>query len=103
MEQWTFEVVNFRMVYNALLGRPQLVQFMGVPHYTYMMLKIPGPKGVIMVRGSLEHAVDCDRQNYDLGARLAEDRSNIPGSKRLREVATSDQVKQQLGPSTSGP
>jgi hypothetical protein len=27
---------------------------MAVPHYTYLVLKIPGPKGIITVKGSFE-------------------------------------------------
>jgi hypothetical protein len=29
---------------------------MAVPHYTYLKLKMPGPKGVITVEGSFEQA-----------------------------------------------
>ena len=60
---------------------------MGVPHYTYMILKILGPKGVITVRGSLEHAVNCDRQSYDLGARPGKDESNTYRSSATAESA----------------
>jgi hypothetical protein len=27
---------------------------MAVPHYTYLVLKMPGPKGIIIVKGSFE-------------------------------------------------
>jgi hypothetical protein len=27
---------------------------MAVPHYTYLVLKMPGPKGIITVKGSFE-------------------------------------------------
>jgi hypothetical protein len=33
---------------------------MAVLNYTYLKLKIPGPKGVITVRPSYEHAYECD-------------------------------------------
>jgi hypothetical protein len=27
---------------------------MAVPHYTYLVLKMPGPRGIIIVKGSFE-------------------------------------------------
>jgi hypothetical protein len=38
-----FEVANFDCGYNAIIGRPGLAKFMAIPHYTYMILKMPGP------------------------------------------------------------
>ena len=40
---------------------------MAVPNYTYLKMKMPGPKGVITIRSSLEHAYECDA--YKSGAR----------------------------------
>ena len=50
----TFEVVDFPTVYHSLLGQPCFTKFMVVPNYTYMKLKMPGPKGVIAIEGSFE-------------------------------------------------
>ena len=33
---------------------------MAVPHYAYLMLKMPGPKGVITVRGDFDRSDKCD-------------------------------------------
>ena len=33
---------------------------MAIPNYTYLKLKMPGPKGVITVSSSYEHAYECD-------------------------------------------
>ena len=33
---------------------------MAVPNYTYLKLKMPGPKGVITIGSSFEHAYECD-------------------------------------------
>jgi hypothetical protein len=33
---------------------------MAVPNYTYLKIKMSGPKGVIIVGSSIEHAFDCD-------------------------------------------
>jgi hypothetical protein len=51
---------------------------MAVPHYTYLVLKMPGPKGVITVKGSFEVSDLCDRefhkmaQNFGMIANHAE-------------------------------
>jgi hypothetical protein len=37
-----FEVANFESSYHAILGHPALAKFMAVPHYVYLLLKIPG-------------------------------------------------------------
>jgi hypothetical protein len=48
-ETLTFEVVGFSGTYHAILGWPTCAKFMAVPNYTYLKLKIPGPKGIITV------------------------------------------------------
>jgi hypothetical protein len=42
-----FEVANFETSYHAILGRPAIAKFMAVPHYTYLVLKMPSPVGVL--------------------------------------------------------
>ncbi|XP_039825636.1 uncharacterized protein LOC120687674 [Panicum virgatum] len=53
-ETLTFEVVDWKGVYHALLGRTAYAKFMAVPNYTYLQLKMPGPNRVITVSGSFE-------------------------------------------------
>ena len=48
------------MQYHAILVRPTFARFMAVPHYAYLMLKMPEPKGVIMVKGDFDHSDRCD-------------------------------------------
>jgi hypothetical protein len=55
-----FEVVNCPSQYHAILGRPTYARFMAVPHYAYLKLKVPGPKGVITVNGSFTRSDNCD-------------------------------------------
>jgi hypothetical protein len=45
-----FEVVSFDCGYNAIISRLGLAKFMAIPHYSYMILKMPGPQGIITVR-----------------------------------------------------
>jgi hypothetical protein len=42
-----FEVADFETSYHAILGRPTIAKFMAVPHYTYLVLKMPSPAGVL--------------------------------------------------------
>jgi hypothetical protein len=51
---------------------------MVVPHYTYLVLKMPRPKGIITIKGSFELSDLCDRefhkmaQNFGTTASYAE-------------------------------
>src|SRR3954463_1425736 len=56
-----FEVLDWQSQYHAILGRPAFAQFMAVPHYAYLKLKMPGPAGVITVNGSFTKSDQCDR------------------------------------------
>ena len=40
-EYVNFFVADFDTAYDAILGRPALVKFMIMPHYIYLVLKIP--------------------------------------------------------------
>jgi hypothetical protein len=61
-EKLEFEVMDWPSQYHAILGRPAFAKFMAVPHYTYLALKIPGPKGVITVQGSFEVSNAHDKE-----------------------------------------
>ena len=65
-ETLTFEVVDWKGVYHAILGRPTYAKFMAVPNYTYLKLKLPGPNGVITVSGSFEQAYTSSREYFNL-------------------------------------
>jgi hypothetical protein len=41
----TFEVANFDIGYNCILGRPFLLRFMMVIHTAYVTMKMPDPRG----------------------------------------------------------
>src|SRR5579883_3181966 len=65
-ETLTFEVVDFPGTYHAILGRPCYAKFMAVPNYTYLKLKMPGPKGIITVGTHLQHALHCEVESCQL-------------------------------------
>jgi hypothetical protein len=39
---------------------------MAVPHYTYLVLKMPGPKGIIIVKGSFKLSDLCDKEFHKM-------------------------------------
>jgi hypothetical protein len=54
-----YEVAKFDCAYNAIIGRPRLAKFMVIPHYTYMMLKMPGPQGVVTRKTDFQASAEC--------------------------------------------
>jgi hypothetical protein len=56
-----FEVASFDCGYNTIIERPGLAKFMVIPHYTYMILKMPGPQGFIIVHADSQGAAECFR------------------------------------------
>jgi hypothetical protein len=47
--------------YHAILGEPEFLRFMAVPHYTYLVLKLPGQNGIITVKGNFDLSDTCDK------------------------------------------
>jgi hypothetical protein len=64
------EVVDLNSPYHALLGRPALAKFMAVPHYAYLKMKLPGPRGVITVTGRYKKSIKCARASSKLAEAL---------------------------------
>jgi hypothetical protein len=56
---------------------------MAVPHYTYLVLKMLGPRGIITVKGSFELSDLCDKefhkmaQNFDMTAEYGQHKGKI--------------------------
>jgi hypothetical protein len=56
---------------------------MAVPHYTYLVLKMLGPNGIITVKGSFELSDLCDKefhkmaQNFGMMASYGEPKDKI--------------------------
>ena len=44
--------------------------FMAVPHYAYLKMKMPGPKGIITVSGDYKRSIECARANAKLAEAL---------------------------------
>ena len=54
-----FEVADLESSCHDILGRPTLAKFMAVPHYVYLLLKMPGNTGVLSLRGDLLKSFEC--------------------------------------------
>jgi hypothetical protein len=72
--------------YHAILGQPAFSRFMAVPHYTYLVLKMPGPNGIITVKRSFELSDLCDKefhkmaQNFGMMANYGEPKDKTKSS-----------------------
>jgi hypothetical protein len=67
-EDLIFDIVPFRSGYHALLGRTAFARFNIVPHYAYLKLKMPGPRGVITVNGNTERSLRTEEHALALAA-----------------------------------
>jgi hypothetical protein len=63
-----FEVADFETSYHAILGRTAIAKFMAVPHYTYLVLKMPSPTGVLSLQGELKISHDCDTEAVEIAS-----------------------------------
>jgi hypothetical protein len=62
---------------------------MAVPHYTYLVLKMPGPRGIITVKGSFEVSDLCDREFH----KMAQNFGVIANDAEKAKSATTEGVK----------
>jgi hypothetical protein len=67
-EYMKFEVTEFKTSYHSILGRLAIAKFMEVPHYTYLVLKMPSPTGVLSLQRDLKLSFDCDTEAVELAA-----------------------------------
>jgi hypothetical protein len=59
-----FILADFEGTYHAILGRPALAKFMAIPHYIYLLLKIPTERGVLSLKGNVLIAYNCEKESY---------------------------------------
>ena len=77
-------VTDFDGSYHAILGRPSLTKFMAVPHYSYLVLKMPTKKGVLTVRGNIYTAYTYEEESFkvteaiDLSIRMEAQATQVP-------------------------
>ncbi|XP_066361427.1 uncharacterized protein [Miscanthus floridulus] len=56
----TFDMVGFPRTFHAILGCPCYAKFMAIPSYTYLKLKMLGPREVITVYTSFWCVYECE-------------------------------------------
>ena len=69
-EELIFDIVLFRIGYHALLGRTAFAKFNAVPHYAYLKLKMPGPRGDITDNGNTERSLRTEEHTVALAAEV---------------------------------
>jgi hypothetical protein len=63
-------VVDISSPYHTLIGHPALAKLMAVPHYAYLKMKLPGPRGVITVSGCFKKSLVCAKASSQLAEAL---------------------------------
>jgi hypothetical protein len=84
-EKLDFEVMDWPSQYHAILGRPAFSRFMAVPHYTHLVLKMPGPNGIITLKGSFKLSDLCDEEFH----KIAQNFGMIANNEELKGKTTS--------------
>jgi hypothetical protein len=65
-EYLSFEVADFKSSYHAILGRPMLARFMAILHYTFLVLKMLAPKGILTIYSDLLNSFKCDNKALEI-------------------------------------
>ena len=112
-EAVVFDIADFGLPFNAIIGRPALYRYMAVAHYGYLVLKIPAPNGVITLHtdhAAVAAAVEKLQALATTHIANQEDRDTEPPGPRLCTTAPRTRTKGQAesegsrgGPSYSGP
>ena len=87
-EELIFDIAPFRSGYHALLGRTAFARFNAVPHYAYLKLKMPGPRGVITVNGNIERSLRMEEHTAALAAEAQSSLSRQSTSSALQRPDT---------------
>jgi hypothetical protein len=85
-----FEVADFETSYHAILCRPAITKFVAVPHYTYLVLKMPSPAGVLSLQGDLKISHDCDAESVEIASTNQVPNAMMEVYVALKKLATSE-------------
>jgi hypothetical protein len=87
-----FEVADFDSSYHAILGSLTLAKFMAVPHYVYLLLKMPGKTGVLTLYGVLKKSYDYDQEaiEYAMTSRMPEPSASTRGHAEADQLRDGD-------------
>ena len=91
---------------------------MPVPHYTYMLMKLPGPNGIISLRGDVRRSFDYDQESCTLAENLQaqakrgsirltaaslQEEGDVPAKKAAKSGISFDQEFKKIMLDSSGP
>ena len=91
-EEVTFQVAPFSSGYHALLGREAFTIFQAVPHYGYMKLKMPGPKGIITLVSDPDIALCAENKTAALALEALSEALAAEELTALRSMVNRDDV-----------
>ena len=97
------QLADFDSSYHAILGRPALAKFMAILHYPYLLLKIPGPNGVLSLWSDLKRAFDCDVQAIQIAAKAQANDGRKEITTVAAEMSTEELVIPAKKPSILAP
>ena len=88
-----FNIVPFCSGYHTLLERTAFARFNAVPHYAYLKLKMPGPRGVIIVNGNMERSLRTEEHTAALAAEVQSDLIKLNTSSAIKTLDTAKRVQ----------
>ena len=103
-EELIFDIVPFRSGYHTLLGRTAFARFSAVPHYAYIKIKMPGPRGVITVNENMDRSLRTEEHTatltvevqYSLLRQTTNPATTTPNTvKRVRSTPQQDRQARQ--------
>jgi hypothetical protein len=89
----TFEVVNFDIGYNCILGRHFLLKFMAVIHTVYTTIKMHRRKGMITIKTNQRHALACENATLTHAGRFDEKAAQEQSAKFTKTQGDITQLK----------
>jgi hypothetical protein len=98
-----FEVADFETSYHAILCRPAIAKFMAVPHYTYLVLKMPSPAGVLSLQGDLKISHYCDTEAAEIASTNQVPNAMMEVYAASKKLATSELDIPEKSDSTNKP
>ena len=66
VEHINFYIADFNTTYHAILSLLALAKCMAVPHYAYLVLKMPSSVGVLDLRANLSIVYACETESLAL-------------------------------------
>jgi len=87
-EYVNFEVAEFETSYHTILGRPSLTKFLAIPNHTYLLLKMPAPKGVLSIYRDLQTSYACEAENIKLSDTLERSRNSVLVAQATKNLPT---------------